>query len=63
MSLDLAETYLARGKTRHAVRLLRLFHRTLGSWRMHSEGLAAWLLLVEVAAGEGAAIAAKGPQN
>jgi hypothetical protein len=54
VSLDLAETYIARGKTRHAVRLLRLFHRTLGSWRMHPEGLAAWLLLVEAAAGEAA---------
>jgi hypothetical protein len=54
VSLDLAETYIARGKTRHAVRLLRIFHRTLGSWRMHAEGLAAWLLLVEAAAGEAA---------
>jgi len=52
VSLDLAETYIARGKTRHAVRLLRSFHGTLGSWQMHAEGMAAWLLLVEAAAGE-----------
>jgi hypothetical protein len=54
VSLDLAETYLARGKTRHAARLLRTFHRTLDSWHMHAEGLAAWLLLAEAAAGEAA---------
>jgi tetratricopeptide (TPR) repeat protein len=52
VSLDLAETYIARGKTRHAIRLLKTFHRLLGHWQMHSEGMAAWLLLVEAAAGE-----------
>jgi tetratricopeptide (TPR) repeat protein len=52
VSLDLAETYIAQGKTRHAIRLLKTFHAILGHWRMHTEGMAAWLLLVEAAAGE-----------
>ncbi len=52
VSLDLAETYIARGKTRHAARLLRSFQGTLASWNMHPEGMAAWLLLVEAVAGE-----------
>jgi hypothetical protein len=43
VSLDLAETYLARGKARHAIRLLRTFHGSLRGWDMHPEG-AAWLL-------------------
>jgi tetratricopeptide (TPR) repeat protein len=52
VSLDLAETYIARGKTRHAIRLLKTFHGILGTWRMHPEGMAAWLLLVDAVAGE-----------
>ena len=52
VSLDLAEAYMAQGKTRHALRLLKTFHTTLGQWRMHPYGMAAWLLLVEAAAGE-----------
>jgi tetratricopeptide (TPR) repeat protein len=52
VSLDLAETYLAQGKGRHAWRLLSRFQGTLRRWQMHTEGMAAWLLLVEAAAGE-----------
>jgi hypothetical protein len=52
VSLDLVETYIARGKTRHAIRLLKTFHGILGNWQMHPDGMAAWLLLVEAAAGE-----------
>jgi hypothetical protein len=52
VSLDLAETYIAEGKSRHAIRLLKVFHALLRHWRMHTEGMAAWLLLVEAAAGE-----------
>jgi hypothetical protein len=52
VSLDLAEVYLAQGKGRHAMRLLRCFHGILGKWGMHTEGMAAWLLLVEAAKGE-----------
>jgi tetratricopeptide (TPR) repeat protein len=52
VSLDLAETYLAQGKTRHAVRLLKSFQGILAAGRMHAEGIGAWLLLVEAAAGE-----------
>jgi tetratricopeptide (TPR) repeat protein len=52
VSLDLAEVYIAQGKTRHAIRLLKSFHGILGQWGMHTEGMAAWLLLIEAAAGE-----------
>jgi tetratricopeptide (TPR) repeat protein len=52
VSLDLAETYLALGKSRHALRLLTSMGGTLRRWRMHAEGMAAWLLLIEAAAGE-----------
>jgi hypothetical protein len=52
VSLDLAEAFLAQGKRRHALRLLTTFQATLVHWRMHSEGLAAWLLLVREAAAE-----------
>jgi hypothetical protein len=52
VTLDLAETYLAQGKIRHALRLLTSFQATLLHWRMHSEGLAAWLLLLREAATE-----------
>jgi tetratricopeptide (TPR) repeat protein len=48
VSLDLAEAFLAQGKRRHALRLLTTFQATLVHWRMHSEGLAAWLLLVRL---------------
>jgi hypothetical protein len=51
-SLDLVETYIAQGKARHALRLLKAFHGILGHWGMHTEGMAAWLLLIEAAAGE-----------
>jgi hypothetical protein len=54
VSLDLAEAYLSQGKTRHAVRLLRTFQGFLGQLRMHAEGMAAWLLLIDAAAGEAA---------
>jgi tetratricopeptide (TPR) repeat protein len=53
VSLDLAEAYLAQGKRRHAERLVRSFHAILRQWRLHGEGLAAWLLLVEAAGGGG----------
>ena len=52
VSLDLAETYATRGKARHAVRLLKACHALLRQWSMHAAGIAAWLLLVEAAAGE-----------
>jgi tetratricopeptide (TPR) repeat protein len=52
VSLDLAETYIAQGKSRHAIRLLKTFHSILRHWRMHTEGIAAWLLLMEAAAGQ-----------
>ena len=52
VTLDLAEVFLAQGKGRHAMRLLRCFHGILGKWEMHTEGMAAWLLLVEAAKGE-----------
>ena len=48
VSLDLVETYLAQGKIRHAIRLLRTFRAILTKCRMHTEGIAAWLLLEEV---------------
>lgn len=54
VTLDLAEVYLAQGKRRHAMRLLKCFHGILGPWGMHTEGMAAWLLLVEAAKGEAA---------
>jgi hypothetical protein len=47
-----SRTYLAQGKGRHAWRLLSRFQGTLRRWHMHTEGMAAWLLLVEAAAGE-----------
>jgi hypothetical protein len=52
VSLDLAEAYLEQGKTRHAVRLLRTFQGFLGHFQMHAAGMAAWLLLIDAAAGE-----------
>jgi hypothetical protein len=54
VSLDLAEAYIAQGKVRHALRLLKSFQLTLRAWRMHANGLAAWLLLQEAAATEAA---------
>jgi tetratricopeptide (TPR) repeat protein len=54
VSLDLAETLMAQGKTRHALRLLKAFQALLGEWHMHTEGTAAWLLLIEAAGGEAA---------
>ena len=55
VSLDLADTYLAQAKPRHALRLLKTFHTTLAHLQMHPEGMAAWLLLIQAAAGETAA--------
>lgn len=53
VSLDLAEAYLAQGKRRPALRLLASFHQRLLRWRMHSDGLAAWLLLLREAGAPG----------
>jgi hypothetical protein len=50
VSLDLAEAYLAQGKSRHALHLLTGFQGTLRWCGMHAEGMAAWLLLVETVA-------------
>jgi hypothetical protein len=52
VSLDLVGSYLAQGKSRHALRLLVSFQDTLIHWRMHPEGLAVWLLLLREAAAE-----------
>jgi hypothetical protein len=52
VSLDLAEVYLAQEKARQAVRLLRAFRPTLARWRMHEDGIARWLLLIDAAPGE-----------
>ncbi len=52
VSLDLAEVYLAQQKARQAVRLLRAFRPTLARWRMHEDGIARWLLLIDAAPGE-----------
>jgi hypothetical protein len=54
VSLDLAEAYLAQRKTRHAVRLLKTFQGFLRHFQMHAPGMAAWLLLIDAAAGEAA---------
>ena len=54
VSLDLAASYLAQGKSRHALRLLASFQHTLIHWRMHPEGLAVWLLLLRESAAESA---------
>jgi hypothetical protein len=56
VSLDLAEIFLAQGKTRHAVLLLRRFEPTLRLFKMHSHGMAAWLLLREALATEAARV-------
>jgi hypothetical protein len=52
VSLDLAEVYLAQEKARQASRLLRSFRPTLARWRMHEDGIARWLLLIDAAPGE-----------
>jgi tetratricopeptide (TPR) repeat protein len=54
VSLDLAELFLAQGRTRHAVLLLRQFQPTLRLFKMHSHGMAAWLLVQEAMATEAA---------
>lgn len=51
-SLDLAEVYLAQEKARQASRLLWSFRPTLARWRMHEDGIARWLLLIDAAPGE-----------
>ncbi len=47
--LDLAEVYIAQEKARQASRLLRAFRPTLARWRMHEDGIARWLLLIDAA--------------
>jgi hypothetical protein len=44
---------LAQEKARQAVRLLRAFRPTLARWRMHEDGIARWLLLIDAAPGAG----------
>ncbi|HVT58550.1 MAG TPA: tetratricopeptide repeat protein [Thermoanaerobaculia bacterium] len=55
VSLDLAEVDLALGETRRALRLLAKVRTILEGWKMHTFGMAAWLLLQEAAATEAAA--------
>lgn len=45
LSLDLAETYVARGKHEEALELVEEFVPLLRDWGMHTEGLATWLLM------------------
>jgi|HubBroStandDraft_3_1064219.scaffolds.fasta_scaffold11865_3 tetratricopeptide (TPR) repeat protein len=54
VSLDLAEVFVARRKTRHAVLLLRRFEPTLRLFKMHPHGMAAWLLVREALGTEAA---------
>jgi hypothetical protein len=55
VTLDLAEVYLAQGKRRHAVRLLRVFGGMLREWRADGEAVGAWAGLVEAVREEGEA--------
>jgi tetratricopeptide (TPR) repeat protein len=50
VSLDLAEVWMAQGKIRPALRLLRRCEESLRDWRMHREGMAAWVVLLNAAA-------------
>ena len=45
VSIDLAEAYAAGGELASAVRLLRQMTPVMGSWNLHRNALAAWLLL------------------
>jgi tetratricopeptide (TPR) repeat protein len=60
VSLDLAEVYLARGKTHQAVQLLADVTDNLDRWSMHAEGVAAWSRLVAVVEGAAAGAGAEG---
>jgi tetratricopeptide (TPR) repeat protein len=54
-SLDLAETLLALGRGRQALRVLEVARGNLERFQMHGEGIAAVQVLVEAARGEAAA--------
>ncbi|HVT61635.1 MAG TPA: tetratricopeptide repeat protein [Thermoanaerobaculia bacterium] len=56
VSLDLAEVYLALGENKRAVRLLARVRMILQRWKMHTHGMAAWLLLQEAVATEAAPV-------
>ncbi|HVT58334.1 MAG TPA: tetratricopeptide repeat protein [Thermoanaerobaculia bacterium] len=47
VSIDLAETYVARGAFEPAEKLVREVYPIMASWKLHRHALAAWLVLQE----------------